>query len=463
MMNFFSGGGSGGVVFGLDPMAVAIAIFALTYILIMTERFNRAVLALLGGGLMILMGVVAQKDAVSHGIDWNTIGLLTGMMAIVNVTQRSGVFQYLAIWSTKKAKAQPWGIMVLLSLVTAVLSALLDNVTTVLLIVPVTLVICEELEVPVYPFLFAEILFSNIGGTATMIGDPPNILIGSMVDSVSFNDFIVHVAPIIPLIMLATFFPIWAIWGRKLTASPEAQARVLAFSEKDAITDPVLMKKSLSVLGMVLAGFVIGHPFGIEPATIAMTGAALLLFIDNLGKKVEEKSENVHHTFGESEWVTIFFFVGLFIIVFGLEEAGALKIVSDSIIDMTAGAESPQAVAELLGPAILWVSAIFSAIVDNIPFVATMIPTLEQVFTNLAEQGLPLTEELEGAMWWCLSLGACLGGNGSLIGASANLIVAGMAERGGHRIGFLQFMKHAFPLMIGSVLIAWAYLEIRYL
>lgn len=452
----------GGIIFGLDPFWLASGIFVLTYALIMAERFNRAVIALLGGSLMILSGVVTQHEAVSEGVDWNTIGLLTGMMAIVNITKRCGVFQFLAIWSAKKVSARPWGLLVMLALVTAVLSALLDNVTTVLLIVPVTLLICDELEVPPYPFLFAEILFSNIGGTATMIGDPPNILIGSLVKSVGFNDFLVHVAPVVPVIMLATIGPIWFVWGRKMQATDEARARVMAFREKDAITDPLLMKKSLFVLGLVLVGFVVAHPMGHEPATIAMTGAALLLLLDNLGRDIEKKAKNVHQTFGETEWVTIFFFVGLFVVVKGLENAGALAMVAEQITALTANATTNIEATQALGPAVLWVSAIASAIVDNIPFVATMIPTLEQVYVVLQEQGIGLTAEQERAIWWSLSLGACLGGNGTLIGASANLIVAGIAERSGHPIRFLTFMKHACLLMLMSVAIAWAYLELRY-
>jgi Na+/H+ antiporter NhaD/arsenite permease-like protein len=450
------------VIGGANPLVVAGIIFVITYAVIMSEKFNRAVVALLGGGLMILSGVLNQHAAV-QAIDWNTIGLLTGMMIIVAVMQRSGVFQYLAIWSAKKVNARPWGMLVMLSIVTAILSALLDNVTTVLLIAPVTLLITEELEIAPYPFLFSEIVFSNIGGAATLIGDPPNILIGSMVESVTFNDFLVHIAPIVPLVFIATLLPIYILWGRKLYASDEARQRVLNFKESEAITDPKLLIKSLAVLFLVLVGFMLGHPMGIEPATVAMTGAALLLLLDNFGKTVDEKSENVHHTSGEVEWVTIFFFVGLFVIIGGLEHAGALEILATKVVGLTEGIPDPAGVTEALALGVLWISAIASAIVDNIPFVATMIPTLKAAFAQLAENGVGLDAAQQQAVWWALSLGACFGGNGSLIGASANLIVAGFAERAGHPIKFVTFLKTAFPLMIMSIIIATAYLWLRYL
>ncbi|MHC4823584.1 MAG: ArsB/NhaD family transporter [Planctomycetota bacterium] len=450
------------VIFGLNPLWVAGIIFGLTYAIIMAERFNRAVVAMLGGGAMILVGVHTQHTAIA-GIDWNTIGLLTGMMIIVAVTRRSGVFQYLAIWSAKKVKASPWGILVMLGLVTAVLSAMLDNVTTVLLIAPVTLLITEELEIKPYPFLFAEIMFSNIGGMATLIGDPPNILIGSLVDTITFNDFLTEVAPIVPVILVITLLPIWIVWGRRLKATPEARARVMGFREKEAIKDIGLLKKSMVVLTLVLIGFVFGHPAGLEPATVAMTGAALLLLLDNLGRNIEEKSENVHHTSGEVEWVTIFFFVGLFVIVGGLEQAGALNILAGQVVGLTEGMESTNEITSVLAVSIMWVSAIASAIVDNIPFVATMIPTIHETFDQLAANGTQLTLDQQHTIWWALSLGACLGGNGSLIGASANLIVAGFAERAGHPIRFVTFLKSAFPMMIMSIIIANIYLWLRYL
>ncbi len=437
------------VVFGWNPLWVSAILCVVTYILIMTEKVNRAIVAGLGAGLMVTLGVLNQKQAIA-GVDFNTLGLLTGMMVIVAITRRCGVFQYVAIWSAKKVEARPWGILLMLSIVTAVLSALLDNVTTVLLIAPITLLITEELRVNPYPYLFTEILASNIGGTATLIGDPPNIMIGSAV-GLSFNDFVINLAPITPVILAATLIVIYFKWGRGLKATDEARERVMRFRERDAITDVRLLKKSLSVLALVMTGFVLAHPLHIEPATIAMFGAGLLLLLNNIGVAAEEQTEDVHNSFGEVEWVTIFFFIGLFIVVSGIEQAGLLDILATRILEWTGGDMTVTAIA------IIWVSAIASALVDNIPFVATMIPLIESMAPTFggAENLMPL--------WWSLALGACLGGNGSLIGATANVIVAGFAERAGHRIGFLSFMAMAFPLMLMSIVIATLYVYLRYL
>jgi len=298
------------LMFGWDPLWVSSILFVATYAVIVSEKFNRAIVSLLGACLMITLGVLNQQTAIS-GIDFNTLGLLSGMMVIVAITRRSGVFQYVAVWSAKKVQARPWGILLMLSVVTALFSALLDNVTTVLLIAPVTLLICHELKMSPYPFLFAEIFASNIGGTATLIGDPPNIMIGSAVN-LSFNDFLLNLAPIVPLIMLVTLVIIYVIWGRHMQASDDTRERIMRFREREAITDVTLLKQSLLVLALVIAGFVLAHPLRLEPATIAMFGAALLLLLSNLKNKASEQSENVHRTFGEVEWVTIFFFVGLF-------------------------------------------------------------------------------------------------------------------------------------------------------
>ena len=437
------------VIFGWDPLWVSSILFVATYAVIVSEKVNRAIASLLGAGLMIMLGILNQETAIS-GIDFNTLGLLTGMMVIVAITRRSGVFQFIAVWSAKKVNARPWGILVMLSLVTAVFSALLDNVTAVLLVVPVTLLICHELDLSPYPFLFAEIFASNIGGTATLIGDPPNIMIGSAVN-LNFNDFVLNLAPVVPLILLVTLVIIYAVWGRKLQASDAARQRIMHFREQDAITDATLLKQSLFVLSLVIGGFIMAHPLHLEPATIAMFGAALLLLLTNLGNKAEEQSENVHHSFGEVEWVTIFFFIGLFIAVKGIEEAGVLNILAGKALNLTGGDMA------LTAMTILWISAIVSAIVDNIPFVATMIPLIKTMAPTFggSEHLMPL--------WWSLALGACLGGNGSLVGASANLIVAGFAERSGHRIRFLPFMAAAFPLMILSIVIASVYIYLRYL
>ena len=437
------------VVFGLDPRWVAGGLFVVTYAVVMSERVNRAIVALLAAGLMIFAGILTQ-DAAIDGVDFNTLGLLTGMMVIVAVTKRSGVFQYLAIWSAKKVQARPWGILVMLTLVTALLSAFLDNVTTVLLIAPVTLLIAEELRVSPYPFLFSEIFASNIGGTATLIGDPPNIMIGSAVD-LTFNDFVMNLSPVVLVVLLVTLVPIYLIWGRKMHAEPQYRERVMRFDEREAITDPRLLKQSLSVLGLVLTAFVLAHPLHLEPATIAMFGGALLLLLANWPHGADEQARNVHHAFTEVEWVTIFFFVGLFIVVHGLDSTGLLRMLAEWLAAATGGDLTVTALS------ILWVSAIASAVVDNIPFVATMIPLIKSMAPTF---GGP-----EGLMplWWSLSLGACLGGNVTLVGASANLIVAGLAERAGQPIRFVPFLLAAFPLMLLSIVISTVYIYLRYL
>jgi len=437
------------VMFGWDPLVVSTVLFIATYAVVVSEKVNRAIVAGLGAGLMVTTGVLNQQQAVA-GVDFNTLGLLTGMMVLVAITRRCGVFQYVAIWAAKKVEARPWGILLMFSVVTAVFSAFLDNVTTVLLIAPITLLVTEELKVNPYPYLFAEIFSSNIGGAATLIGDPPNIMIGSAV-GLTFNDFLVNLAPIVPLIMLVTLFVIYLIWGRGLSATDEARERIMQFRERDAITDVLLMKQSLSVLALVVLGFIFAHPLHLEPATIAMFGAGLLLLITNLGRDAEEQTEDVHGSFGEVEWVTIFFFVGLFIVVAGIEHAGLLNILADWVVEFTGGDMTITAIM------ILWVSAVASAVVDNIPFVATMIPVIESMASTFGG-----ADNLE-PLWWSLALGACLGGNGSLVGASANLIVAGFAERAGHRIKFLPFMLVAFPLMLVSIVIATAYIYLRYL
>ncbi|MCC6136695.1 MAG: ArsB/NhaD family transporter [Gammaproteobacteria bacterium] len=437
------------VIFGMNPMWYAAILFIFTYVVIMTERINRAIVALLAAGLMIFGGVLNQEAAV-RGIDFNTIGLLIGMMVIVAITRQSGVFQYLAIWSAKKVNASPWGILAMLSVVTAVVSALLDNVTTVLLIVPVALLITEELKVKAYPYLFSMIISSNIGGTATLIGDPPNIMIGSAI-GLTFNDFVVNLAPVVVVVMAATLIPIYFIWGRHLTAAAEDRKRVMDFNEREAITDPMLLKKCLAVIGVVVLSFVFARSLGLEAATIGLFGAAALLLLQCWPHGADEQSKLVTHAFTETEWITIFFFVGLFIVVHGLDSTGLLKLLADHLLTLTGGDLNATVMT------ILWSSAVLSAFVDNIPFVATMIPLIKAMAPTF---GGP-----EGLMplWWALSLGACLGGNGTLIGASANLVVAGFAERAGQPIRFVPFLLTAFPLMLMSIAICTVYLYWRYL
>src|SRR3954466_9866617 len=303
------------VYFGLNAMWVATSLLAITYAVIISEKINRSIVALLGAAAMVLVGVMNQEEALK-GVDWNTIGLLTGMMILVSISRRSGMFQYIAIWSAQAARAHPAGILFLLQITTAVLSAFLDNVTTVLLIVPVTLAICKELEVPVYPYLFAEVFASNIGGTATLIGDPPNILIGTQA-GLSFNEFVVHLTPVILVVRVAQAIMIHLVWGKDLKATPEREARVMAMKPAETIQDWLLLKQSLVVLTVVMIAFVLARPLSLEPATIGMFGAAVLMLLDNWAHHTEKASQNIHQTFGDVEWITIFFFVGLFMVVHG--------------------------------------------------------------------------------------------------------------------------------------------------
>lgn len=439
------------VIFGLNPMWVASLILVLTYVLIVTERLNRSIIALLGAGLLIASGVLTQEQAI-RGIDFNVLALLAGMMVLVSISRRSGMFEYLAVWSAKRGRAQPWAMLLILSVTTAVVSALLDNVTTVLLIAPVTLAVTRRLGVEPYPFLFAEVLSSNIGGTATLIGDPPNIIIGSAAN-LSFNDFVVNLAPIIVLIIVVQALITYVVWGRQMHATPEARAAVLAMDERASITDWRLLRASLIVIAGVLVAFVFARSLHLEPGTIALLGAAMLMLLHNIEhhREMEKQNAKVTETFNEVDWITIFFFVGLFVVVKGLEVTGVLAVLSHQLIDATGGNFIVTAYV------VLWASAFISAIVDNIPYVATMIPLVKGMAAHFGgpDRLLPI--------WWALSLGGCLGGNGTLIGASANLTVAGIAERNGVPFGFWKFTRYSLGLMVVHVAICSIYLWLRYL
>lgn len=432
----------------IDPVWIASIILILVYSVLVFEKINRAVLAMVGASLMVTLGVLNQQQAI-EGVDFNTLALLIGMMVIVAITSKSGLFQYVAIKSAKVVKADPIGILLMLTVITAVFSAMLDNVTTVLLIAPVTLLITDSLKLKVFPYFFAEILASNIGGTATLIGDPPNIIIGSAA-KLSFNDFLKNTMPIavITMIMLIAF--IFFIYRKSLKASLKDRALIMRFNEKEAITNKILMIKSLFVLTLVILGFTLGHGMGIEPGTSALAGAATLMLLAYWRQPAEEQTETIHHLFGEVEWVTIFFFAGLFIIVTGVEHTGLLEMIGEKLLNFTNGD------LELTAIVILWVSGILSAILDNIPFVATMIPLIESTTDTFGG-----TEAIQ-PLWWSLALGACFGGNGSLIGASANLTVAAYAEKAKQPISFMKFFVRAFPLMLASLAIAHVYIMFRY-
>ena len=418
----------------------AIAIFLVIYALIISEKIHRTIVAMIGAILMIGAGIVSQETAIHH-IDFNTLGLLIGMMIIVSITAQTGLFKYIAVWAAKKANGNPVRILVALGLITALASAFLDNVTTVLLMVPVTFSITRQLRVPPIPYLLTQIFASNIGGTATLIGDPPNIMIGSAVKELTFMAFIVNLAPVV-VVILAVTIAILAFWYRgQLHTEPELQKELMQMNEKDELTDSKLLKKSLFVLALTIGGFFAHQALHLESATVALAGAFLLLLITGEAY-LEPALERV-------EWTTIFFFIGLFVLVSGLMETGVIAKLAQEAMAFTGG--NPKETALL----ILWLSAIASAFVDNIPFVATMIPMIQE----MGKMGMDHLEPL----WWALSLGACLGGNGTLIGASANVIVAGMAAKEGHHISFMRFLWIGFPLMLISIVISTVYMYIRYL
>lgn len=407
----------------------------MTYLSIISEKLNRTAVAAFGAMLMVLFTIESQEIAFEH-IDLNTIFLLIGMMIIVAIMQRTGIFAYSAIRLAKVAKGDPWRIMVLFGLLTALASALLDNVTTILLVAPVTMVIADTLKLNPVPFVISEVLFANIGGTATLIGDPPNIMIGTEA-GLGFNDFVVNLAPVVVVITLATMLVMRVIYGKSLKADSKHRKQVMEMDEKLAIKDKSLLVKSLVVLGLTILGFILHQALGYESATIALAGAGVLMLISRI-----EPEEILH----DVEWPTIFFFAALFILVGALEDIGVIRYLANGLLDLTDG--NPL----VTGMIILWGSAIASAFLDNIPFVATMIPLIK----DMGEIGGMNI----GPLWWALSLGACLGGNGTVIGATANVVASGLLEKYGHKISFKDYMKLGFPLMLLSVAISTVYLLI---
>lgn len=426
----------------LNSTTIAIIIFVAAYALIISEKVHRTIVGIFGAMLMILFGVISQSTAISH-IDFNTLGLLMGMMIIVNITSETGLFNFLAIWAAKKVKARPIALLVALSALTMFCSALLDNVTTVLLTVPITFSITAQLKVDVKPYLISQILASNIGGTATLIGDPPNIMIGSAV-GLNFMDFVWNLTGIALLIFVAVEGLLILIYGRELRTQPELQAKVMRLNAASQIADKVLLKKCLLVIFLTISLFVLHGYLGLETATAALSGAGLLLLIT-----YTRNESMIAKVLSKIEWPAIFFFAGLFVLVGALVETGVIKMMAAEAIRLTNG--SVNATAML----ILWMSAFASAFIDNIPFVATLIPLIQ----DMGQMGLTNLDP----MWWSLALGACLGGNGTLIGASANVVVASMAAQRGRQISFLGFMKIAFPIMIFTILISSVYVWVRYL
>ncbi len=436
------------IIFGLDAKWVSTAMLCVTYAAIIWDQLNRAIIALIAAGIVVLSGALDQAEAL-RGIDWNTIGTLAGLMIIMSIAQRSGIFQYVAIASAQLARAHPAALLLLLQLATCLISALLNNVTTALLVAPVTLAITRELKIPPYPFLFAEVIAANIGGAATLIGDPPNIMIGSLA-GLHFNAFLLNVAPAAVMVLAAQVLMIYLIWGRATHATVENRLRVMTMNARGAITDMPLLLQSLAALVLVTLALIFADRLHLEPATIAMGGAALLLLLDNWEHHRELQTDKVTQTLTEIEWITIFFFIGLFVVVHAVEVSGLLQLLADRLVAAT-GNDLARA-----GYTVLWGSALLSALIDNIPFVATMIPLIKD-----AAPGFGGPEHIE-PLWWCLSLGACLGGNGTLVGASANLTIAGIAERNGIAFGFIKYTLYALPMTIVSILICQVYVWLRY-
>jgi Na+/H+ antiporter NhaD/arsenite permease-like protein len=420
---------------------LAIGLFVLVLAFIAFELAHRTVLALLGAAVLVAFGVVSQEQAASEFIDWNTIGLLAGMMVIVAILERTGVFEYLAIKSAQWGKARPGRILILLAIVTAFLSAFLDNVTTVILMVPVTFLIADALDASPIPFLLTQVMASNIGGASTLIGDPPNILIGSAA-GLTFADFVVNMTPIVLISLPVVLGILYLMFRRDLRGGDNAEAVIANMDAAGSIRDGVLLRRSLIILGLVIVAFFLHGALHLEAATIALLGAAALLLYS--GVNVEEVLRDV-------EWPTLLFFVGLFVLVGGLEVTGFVGSIAEALTGVGGGGSVTTAIV------VIWGSGIASGIVDNIPFTATMIPVLQ----DLAEAE-NLSESQAESLWWSLALGADFGGNLTLIGASANVVVAGMSERAGQRIPFLKFMLYGIPVTLASLAVATVYVVVRY-
>jgi len=424
----------------LFNLIAGVVFFILLFILISLEVVNKTILALLGGVLFIVMGIINQELAFEE-VDWNVIFLLIGMMVIVGITKKSGLFQYIAIKSAKMVNGDPVKILILFSLITALLSALLDNVTTVLILTPVIILISVELGIDPTPFIISCAMASNIGGMATLIGDPPNIMIGSAA-GLGFVDFIVNMGPLTLILMVLHGLLVLLFFRKDMNVNMERRARIMDFDENASIVDKRLLIKSVSVLGGVLLLFSLHGVVGLEPSTIALAGAAILMLLAG-GEEVEE-------FFHEVEWSTIFFFIGLFIMVGGLVELGVIDFLAKKYLEFTGGN------IKLTSSTIIWLSGFLSAFLDNIPYVATMIPLVERLGEEIGHTAI-------NPVWWSLAIGACLGGNGTLIGASANVVSAGISNRSGYKISFIKFTKYGMIMMIATLIVSTIYVYLRYL
>ncbi|MBC2887888.1 ArsB/NhaD family transporter [Gordonibacter massiliensis (ex Traore et al. 2017)] len=415
---------------------VSVAVFVVVMVAIMTEKLHRSLAAIVGAMVVLALHVLSFDAAMEH-IDFNTLGVLLGMMLFVSVVKLSGMFEFLAIKCARLAKGDPWKVMLLFVLLTAVLSAFLDNVTTVLLIGPMTLTVCKLLDVNPIPFFMTEILASNIGGTATLIGDPPNIMIGSAA-GFTFFDFILYDAPAVVIILAAVLAVFYFLYGRKMHVNDEHRARIMELDEHAMIKNKRLLKQSYVMIGFVVVGFMAHGALGLESSVIALGAAGIIMLIS--GESIEEALSQV-------EWTTLAFFAGLFVIVGAMAETGVIEMLAQALIGATGGNVFVTMLVLLVG------SAVISSFLDNIPFVATMIPIL----LAMESTGMDVTP-----LWWAVSLGACLGGNGTLIGASANVVLSDISKKHGHEITFVQFLKTGFPIMLLTVVIAGLYLVVRF-
>jgi len=423
----------------MNQIIIALIIFIATLIFVSLEKINRTVVALSGALLFILLGLLNQHEAFL-AIDFNTIGLLTGMMVMVSIIKKTGLFQYLAIKISKLARGNIFYLLFFLSIITGILSSVLDNVTTIILIVPITLAICENLEISPVPLVLSEIFASNIGGTATLIGDPPNIIIGSAAH-LSFMDFILNLAPFVLILLILLPFFIRLFYKKEMSQKiEEAWERVEKFDEGKAIEDRLLLNKSLIIFFLTILVFIFHHKLGLEAATVALSGATLLLLISNIDPA---------DTLLEVEWSTLFFFMGLFVVIAGVEKVGLIQWLSSKIIDLTRGNLTFTALS------VLWVSGISCSFINNISYTISMVPVIH----NIGE----VTLFNLNPIWWALSLGACLGGNGTFIAAAANLVGVNILKRQGRIITFRDFFRIGFPIMLISIFLSSAYLFLRYL
>lgn len=418
---------------------LAIFIFLMTYAGIMSEKIHRTICALAGGGAMIYLGLVTQEQAITEFIDFNTLGLLTGMMILISVVKQSGFFQVLALWALKKSKGSPQELLILLSIVTAVGAALIDSVTAALLIAPMTISLCRMLRMSPVPILISEILMCNIGGTALMIGNPPNVMIGSATH-LDFNDFLINLAPVVVITVIVILIAVLLIFKNDFSSVRMSAKELEKIDIMSGVEDKSIFSRSLMVLALTVLGFVVHSHFGLESATVAMTGGMAALLFCGI---------NPEDALKEVDLDTLMFFMGLFILVGGMENAGVITAIAEKGIEMVDGDS------HLITFLILLLSGVASAFVDNIPFTATMIPLIQDIQSLM---NLPHADY----MWWALATGACFGGNGTMIGASPNVIMVAIAAKEGFNISFTAFMKWCFPLMLLSLFVAGCYLETRY-